>query len=147
MFMWMMFGMITPQVFWAHPPEDSKLYLLDSVIYPIELHIHGLWFLLKKNLCCVTHCCGIVNLNICGSLFSPLSSQGGADRYSCLCVNEYGAIFHFSCWHHDVAHDFAHRYYDAVDSGYKILWIFGVMWTFTEKMDPTGRLLAWETER
>ena len=49
MFSWMIFGMITPQVFWDWSPEYSKLSLFDSVADQIESHIHFFWFLLKNS--------------------------------------------------------------------------------------------------
>ena len=62
-------------------PEDSKFSLFDSIVYPIETHIHGLRLLLEEFLSCDAQFSGIVQLDDRGSLFPSHIREGGACRY------------------------------------------------------------------
>ena len=70
-----MFGVKISQFFWARPPEDAKLALFDPVIYPIELHVHGLGLLLEELLSCDAYLSGIFHLDGCGPCFHPISER------------------------------------------------------------------------
>ena len=69
-----------------------KLALLDTVVYPIEPHVHGFGLLLAEFLSCDTYRSGIVDLDGCGSLWTTHLRKGGADGYHCLDVAEDGDI-------------------------------------------------------
>ena len=103
-----MFGVIISQVFWAWPPEDAKLALVDPVVYPIETYFRCLGLLLEEFLSCNAYRSGIVYLDVCGSLCPTHFIEGGAGGYRFLGVDEDGAVFCFLGLRHDIAHDFSH---------------------------------------
>jgi hypothetical protein len=63
-----MFREVVGLVGMAGSPIEMKLFLVDSVLYPVEAHIHGFRFLLAKLLVGKAIYCGIVDSNWGGGL-------------------------------------------------------------------------------
>ena len=142
-----MFGMIIFYVFSAWSPEDSKLPLFDYVVYPIETHILGLWFLLAKLLCCNAHWSGIVNLNSRGPCFCPISVMLvwiGTVVWALTKMVSYSASAADAMMLIMIFHTTTKM---PLTVGTKYSGFFGLGGPSLRKWTPLARLLAWETDR
>ena len=87
------------------------------------------------------YCSGIFHLDGRGSLFTSHFIEVGADGYSCLCVNEDGAILSFSFLFHDVAHDFHTTSMMPLTVGNKFSGFLGLGGPSLRKWTPLDRIL------
>ena len=141
-----MFGMITPQVFWALSPEDLKLPFFDYFVYPIESHIHCLWFILAKYFVAIITAVELSTWIYVGPRLQPISFSMvriGIAGCTLMMMVPYSASY---------ADAMTLRMILQTNSmilltlGMKSSVCFGLGWPSLRKWTPLARLLSWETE-
>ena len=94
-----------------------EVALEDSVLNPVETHVHGFGHFLSDAFVGDANGGGIINLDRGGGLGMPHFNERGAYGNSGLAIEKEGAIFRFSSGGHDIAQNFAEHMYKTIEEG------------------------------
>ena len=96
-------GVVIASIYGAWFPIYMELVLLDSILDPMESHVHCLGHFLFDAFVGYADCCGIVYLYWGGRLRMIHFNQSGAYWNPCLAVKKKRSVFCFGGRCHDIA--------------------------------------------
>ena len=104
-----MFGEVICQIIRAGTPIYYELSLFDSVLYPVEPHVHCFGSALSKGAVCNSCGAHIIRLDWCGRLWMSHFGECGSEGDTFLHIVEECCRFGFLCGGHDI--------FEEVDNG------------------------------
>ena len=93
MYSGVVFREVVGQVFRAWCPINVKLFLVDTILQPVEAHVNRLRLTLLDLLVGETDCCGVIELDGGGGLGMAHFVEGSSDLCGILGVRESGGDF------------------------------------------------------
>ena len=121
-------GEVICKILRSWTPINNEVFLADSILYPIELHIHCLGFSLFYSSIGDSGGVGIVVLNGHGQSGVYHFSECDADNGAVLGVVEEASVFGFGSGRHNVFHDVANGVDGTVRSqcrSGRLCWVVG----------------------
>ena len=131
MYSGVVFREVVGQVFRAWCPINVKLFLIDTILQPVEAHVNRLRLTLLDLLVGEADCCGVIELDGGGGLGMAHFVEGSSDLCGILGVRESGGDFRFGGGAQDLALDVGFDEDGAIGD-------FVLGWVVSQVEEPTG---------